>query len=422
MCIGCLMMAGDKKKQRQENIISLLKQESLAYNQLASKLGYSVKTIRRDIAYLYESGHKITLKNKRLHLENMGIISEDIHEKVRLPSAVRLAFIIFLIQGNKGISFEKLKERLVREKLFDASAQDQDSIKDTVSKTLKNDLNQLATCGYIMEEKGCYYLGERMLKNITLNAYEISLIYYLIRQYGSLSPHKVELSSVLGKIIAFSPEKSFFNEALLEKRLKCFMVVGKIPGSSIQISRYIEKIEHAILYNMKVDIVYGMKLESAKFKTISPLGLCYNQPNDCWYIYILPLDREGNPQILRMDFILNLSLKESRFDPPENINLDSCVKTSWGISLHKPVNVRVRFEDIFNIEDKVRLYMENRPSAKLFKNDGYIEMEDEISGIDEFRHWLRQFGASAEVLEPQELRKYFFRTAKRMLDLYGIKH
>ncbi|HBK69570.1 MAG TPA: hypothetical protein DEB05_08205 [Firmicutes bacterium] len=81
--------------------------------------------------------------------------------------------------------------------------------------------------------------------------------------------------------------------------------------------------------------------------------------------------------------------------------------------------VVIRFKDDFNVPDKVKRDAALRPSASWQEEpDGCVLFYDTVAGLGEISRWVRQFGASAQVLEPPELCNKIKEGARRKLARY----
>ena len=57
-------------------------------------------------------------------------------------------------------------------------------------------------------------------------------------------------------------------------------------------------------------------------------------------------------------------------------------------------------------------------TGKLYANGDYYYYEDDILGIPDFRRWLRSYGSSITVLEPQSLIDEITKNTKKTLFYY----
>lgn len=101
-------------------------------------------------------------------------------------------------------------------------------------------------------------------------------------------------------------------------------------------------------------------------------------------------------------------------------------KYVWGAFYNEsdvPIHVKIVITDINkNLIQKIRndtLYRDKAGICRLYKKHGYYYYEDDIIGINEFQRWLRGFGSSIQVIEPESLRKDMINSAKKALDYYS---
>ena len=92
----------------------------------------------------------------------------------------------------------------------------------------------------------------------------------------------------------------------------------------------------------------------------------------------------------------------------------------FGASLDGPYNVKVEFQDIFNIREKIERIHDNRKHSRIACADNKIIYEDTIYGIYDFARFLRGFGLACKVLEPKELRDIMKNTYEKILHNYGV--
>ena len=59
------------------------------------------------------------------------------------------------------------------------------------------------------------------------------------------------------------------------------------------------------------------------------------------------------------------------------------------------------------------------PEGKLYKDGNYYYYEDDILGMPDFRRWLRSYGSSITVLEPQTLIDEIIESTRKTLSYYN---
>jgi len=118
----------------------------------------------------------------------------------------------------------------------------------------------------------------------------------------------------------------------------------------------------------------------------------------------------------RVDRIQGVESTLEGFARPQSFTLAEYLKNSWGIERGKEVKVRVIFNsEVAHLIREVKWHQ----SQKLVDlQDGRLEFTAIMQGINEFLHWLLGFGASAELVEPAELRARVVWEAQAMVRIY----
>lgn len=103
-------------------------------------------------------------------------------------------------------------------------------------------------------------------------------------------------------------------------------------------------------------------------------------------------------------------------------------KYFWGTEYHdhgKPVHVKLRIaNETSNIIEKIKKDTALRAqTCSLYQDEQdshFFYYEDDILGIQDFRRWMRSYGSSITVLEPQELIDEIVSGAERTLEFYDL--
>ena len=88
-------------------------------------------------------------------------------------------------------------------------------------------------------------------------------------------------------------------------------------------------------------------------------------------------------------------------------------------------HVKVLFEDFGNIIERITVLHQQRKESKLYQLEESIEgiphsfvYEDDLRGISAFERYLRSFGSSALVIEPDNLREKIINSNNKILNHY----
>jgi predicted DNA-binding transcriptional regulator YafY len=121
-------------------------------------------------------------------------------------------------------------------------------------------------------------------------------------------------------------------------------------------------------------------------------------------------------RVFALDRIRKLDLSKETFTPPDGLNIDEFLKSSFGVFHGPSAHVKIRFaKDIAGyITEKTW-----HPSQKLsFRSDGSVIFEADVAGTEEIKHWVLKWGSKAEALAPDSLRQEIRREAETMLKNY----
>ncbi len=131
-------------------------------------------------------------------------------------------------------------------------------------------------------------------------------------------------------------------------------------------------------------------------------------PYRVWYrnggLYAIGHDhRSGELRTFAVDRIKAPELTQARFAIPDDFDFESRAASAFGVVVEPPEHVRIRFAP------RRALYVREHdwhPTQKIERlADGGIELAIEVGPGDELASWVLSFGADAEVLEPETLRK-----------------
>jgi predicted DNA-binding transcriptional regulator YafY len=179
----------------------------------------------------------------------------------------------------------------------------------------------------------------------------------------------------------------------------------------------IELVSQAIVQRRHVNMVYrAIHGRTDTQRKVAPYRLLFFE--GCFYI----LGYCGLRQDIRvfaLDRIRQLDLSEEAFTPPEGLNIDEFIQSSFGVFQGPLSHVTIRFA-----KDIAGYIMERiwHPSQKLTKRrDGSLIFEADVAGTEEIKHWVLKWGAKAEVLAPHVLRREIHQEAEGMLKIYGKK-
>ncbi len=178
-----------------------------------------------------------------------------------------------------------------------------------------------------------------------------------------------------------------------------------------------DKIQEAISQKKQIEFSYkSPQFDIAKI-ICSPVAVIQNLTTHILYL------KDTNDNYYRIDRIKS-SIKILRTDSDiDQYNISPFQKYFWGTEYKehgKPIHVKLQISAgttniIRKIQNDTILRAETR---HLYQDGEYYYYEDDILGIPDFRRWLRSYGSSITVLEPQSLIDEVTNSATTTLSYY----
>lgn len=184
-----------------------------------------------------------------------------------------------------------------------------------------------------------------------------------------------------------------------------------------------------LYFSPKTDISYASQNTNPLFerdtkgKTVSslPLKVVYDHQYGRWYL--LANGREGIRKY-RMEGITQLeetdAVSEDVF-AAKAAELEEKIRYSWLIDTGPPVKVRARFycpEPSQHNFVKERVLLQGQWGEIVEEDDHSFIYEITVNGTTEIRPWLRSFGSSCEIMEPNHLRREMIAEWKEIQGYY----
>lgn len=192
--------------------------------------------------------------------------------------------------------------------------------------------------------------------------------------------------------------------------------IDSIPGHII---KHQDTVYDAITKRKKIRFTYKSPQFEQTTIVCSPVAIIQNLTSHILYI------KDSQSKLYRLDRIkLDIQILKENADLTE-YKEDPDQKYFWGAENKehgKPVHVKLRIANeteniIKKIENDTSLRKETR---ELYTDGDYYYYEDDILGLQDFRRWLRSYGSSITVLEPQSLIEEIVTGAERTLSYYEL--
>ena len=219
--------------------------------------------------------------------------------------------------------------------------------------------------------------------------------------------------------IEYGAIKALGENLLSIKQASLFEKKDTVNPISPNIRKNIETIQEAIELKKEISFSYKNSKGETEQRKIYPYTIITNV-NDNW-IYVQSTEGKN----YRLDRILHYCSLINDSDPYPKITINPNQKYVWGTYFNEgltPTHVKLRISDeTSNLLGKIKRDIERRKeTCKFYQKDNYYYYEDDIIGMDEFQRWVRSYGSSIIVLEPEELKKAIVTRAKETLSNYKL--
>lgn len=263
-------------------------------------------------------------------------------------------------------------------------------------------LSILERDGLVYDKNGYIYALMHPFKNMSNE--KIHKLLILLNILRSLYPKRNLLNSVFGKLIAEYENRGFkFNYEAVQYINKC------------RINLYEELIlnivEEAIYMDKSLEFSYITKVGTRIIK-INPSGIIFNSQKDMWYVVAIGVHNTE----YRMDKMTNVKIVEGS----SGLFPRSQYEYSMGISGESLTDVKAAFKKEACIYKKLLSYIKLRKSAGIRESNNAYILTDRVCGTNEFKKWLRAFGADAVCLKPDKLREEILRDVKLLKERYEV--
>jgi predicted DNA-binding transcriptional regulator YafY len=295
---------------------------------------------------------------------------------------------------------------------------------ETSAKTIRRDLDTFRTVGFAIEEvvgefgRKSYKLPIRQDPPLAFT-YDEALAIYLGRRY---------LDSLTGTVFWEASQRAFrkIRSALSDEAIAYIeKLAGSIHVTSFGWGNYADKAEiidqiviaiedhHPLIMSYQPE----RSTEPVEYE-IYPYSLVQHQGS----LYLIAWSRDSAAiRHFKIDRLIEIHQRSDlRFSLPDGFDVSKHLEKSFGI-YHgtELLTVRVRFSK------KVARYVTEKrwqASQKVRKlRNGSVELSFELATTAEVRQWIMSFGADAEVLEPEVLRREIAQHVERLRLIYATR-
>lgn len=223
-------------------------------------------------------------------------------------------------------------------------------------------------------------------------------------------PHAEYLSAAIQKLSCLLPEKMTVTLNQFSQKITYH------PEALTAVSQEVFKTLAEAWHQRRIVIMKYKKSDSlhSEERRVMPYHLYHNFGR--WYLFGLCLKSE-EIKTFRLDRIETVQLTAETFREPE-FDVRTFLKNSFGIyNGGEPQELRIRFT-----AEGAQLAREKQwhPTQVLQElPNGEVEMLLKVVISSDLYRWIQNFGAEAEVLEPEEAREELRRVSRIMHEMYG---
>jgi predicted DNA-binding transcriptional regulator YafY len=193
------------------------------------------------------------------------------------------------------------------------------------------------------------------------------------------------------------------------------MDAGPAPRKDYtRFSGIITDLNRAVVDEKKIRMVYfSMGRQKESRRTVHPYRMRHVE--DTLYLIGYCALRKG-VRTFAVDRIKSVTVTDEGFHIPTEFDVKAFLQDSFGIYQGPPVMVRIRFLKSVAGYIRERIW---HPSQHLSEQtDGSVIFTATVAGIEEVSHWILRWGAGAQVISPNSLRRTVSRHAAAMAAHY----
>lgn len=287
-------------------------------------------------------------------------------------------------------------------------------------KTIYRYIDTLVTANIPVHTKkgrhGGFYLDDEIfIKNVKLDEEEIKALliaaHILTTDNGFAFEHELKRAVTKIKNVSLKDDDklSMINPS---KEFKIYNI-----GDLGKIEDMMSKINYAMSKGRSLDISYYSPTKNSSAKgRIDPYNIVLREGN--WYIIAYSY-LKNEVKLINLSRVKSLEVTEDIFIKPKDFLLGDFLEKNWGLFRGKDNHIKIKFSK------KVAEFIKDNkwhPHQNIEnQEDGGIILNIYLNEFCEIKQWILGFGAEAEVLEPEELRKEIADDIMKLYMNYKIK-
>lgn len=314
--------------------------------------------------------------------------------------------------------------RLLRQIVLGEGTQGIESLASTLgvsSKTIRRDIYRLRNAGFAIEEHACahgqkkYRLAKETLPAISF-VYDEALALMIcragIRAFDGTTLGEAADQAFEKVMLAMGPVERKYLDRMLPR-----LHITQVGGDYSQHSEILDAITLGIEESRATFITYrSMRSTEPVTYDIFPYAMAEHRGS----LYVVGWHNDaGQVKHWKVDRMLDAEVTEIRFQRPSDFDAQEHFRGAFAVVPgDEPIDVRIRFTG-----SAARYVQEKQmhESQQVVHSDQKAEATFTLTSTMEIKSWILSFGASAEVLEPQELRDEIQAELANARSLYGVQ-
>jgi predicted DNA-binding transcriptional regulator YafY len=291
------------------------------------------------------------------------------------------------------------------------------------TKTIRRDLAALTEAGFPLYDERyegrVYWRLDEQYKGLplaSLSLSEIAALYFSKKLVVNLAapPFSTDIASAFNKIESALPEK---NVKFLDSLDSMISVRADAPKDLEEHKHIIRALLEAIGDDLRVKMRYfSVHSQKRKEYLVDPYRLMHFRGGLYLFAYVEEYKQIRTFAVERIDLIDKLN---ERFEKPKDFSVETYLESAFGLVKEEPFDVEIVFAA--NVAEYVRSRIWH-PSQQCREIDrGRIRMKLHVGGEFELVSWILGFGASAQVVSPERLRRRVETELARALDNYRVE-
>ncbi len=402
-------MAGMKagESRRQSILNDLMTHEYCTYEYLMERYQISERSMQLDIKSLIAQGYQIKgVKAKRGYILTK---TEETKESQYFENSdaqkLRKVFLMHVLMNEAGANGLRIEE--IMEK---AKAHNWESGFTADVKTVQTALHELAAEHMVVAHGDRYEISVNAPVQLSFGTTEAIDLLNRLEQQSKGHYYEETLAEIRRKLAI-----ALFNEPEEDNQFSNYVVYQRSFETAKKLATHLEELNKYPFEQKELLISFNGKRGSIEKLPVAVGNVVYSVEKD--RLYLIGETKTG-PIIIQYETITHMEVGQNENHIFQNAMYQGIVEDMFSISVEPAVHVKVEFENIFRIGEKLRQVVANRPKAYLYEEDGFLIYEDDVRGLYDFAAFLRRFGSSCKVIEPPALVNLMVDSAKRILEAY----